>query len=441
MNKKEFKHAMLCGLGRCVLACRNEPERYRAEVLWGCTHQLAYDAQCEGSRAWFLHELVSCYPDTAPFRDALIASLGRKNTWGGLRSQIDELLLYMADCGDGIAEKAIWDDYAQIYSLLRARKRRQNYYYFYQLDDFLSLAIDLCRNEDDTLRILSDIGRLILENPIYDALDFEQLHWHLADSRRAAVLRGYAKQDEYIAHFFAELERMKKEREALYEASSARNGQSKPRSAYLFSKKADAEVFRLRAENYLNETDLEKRAELLRAFIWRPFPFEPDPIINDASSAHEALRDAAWDALGLIRSPKVREFALSELEAEADKLIPLLIMNYEDSDEPLLGKMLERVLCDKARDDIIHSIVLTLNNQRDAGFKIPAWILLWFYDNNRCSCCRENIVRELGRRRLLMDELLRECLYDANDDIRKYAEKKLEKRAAAGHEKNKNRLL
>ncbi|MBQ4428780.1 MAG: hypothetical protein II871_03300 [Clostridia bacterium] len=47
MNKKEFKRAMLCGLGRCILACQNDPERYRAEVMWGCTHQLAYDAQCE----------------------------------------------------------------------------------------------------------------------------------------------------------------------------------------------------------------------------------------------------------------------------------------------------------------------------------------------------------------------------------------------------------
>ena len=75
MNKKEFKNAMLCGLGRCVLACRKDPERYRSEVLWGCTHQLAYDAQCEGTHAWFLHELVSCYPDKAPFRDAAINAL------------------------------------------------------------------------------------------------------------------------------------------------------------------------------------------------------------------------------------------------------------------------------------------------------------------------------------------------------------------------------
>ena len=421
---------MLCGLGRCVLACRNDPERYRAEVLWGCTNQLAYDAQCEGSRAWLLHELVSCYPDAAPFRDALTAAIHRKSIWGWRLLQIEELLIYMADDGDEEAEKAIWDRYEQTYSQLRARKRLPDHY-FYLIDDFESLAIDLCCNEEDTLRILSDIGRLICENPIYDALDFEQLHWHITDSKRAADLRGYAQQDEYIAHFFAELERLKREREALYGGSTEQNEQRRQRSPFLFSKNADSEALRFRAEDYVNETDAEKRAELLRAFWWRRFPLEPDPIINDAKSENEPLRDAAWDALGIIRSPNVRAFALSALEAEADKLIPLLIMNYEDADRGLIEKLLEEASADKDGDDIIHSIGLTLNYQRDAGFKVPAWILHWFYENDRCSSCRENIVREMGRRRLLSDEMLRECLYDSNDDIRKYAEKRLEKRAAA----------
>ena len=346
----------------------------------------------------------------------------------------------MADGGDGEAEKALWDRYEQTYLRLRARKRLPDHY-FYLIDDFEFLAIDLCRNEEDTLRILSDIGRLILENPIYDALDFEHLHSHLTEwgRKRTAVRRKYAKKDGYAAHFFAELERLQKEREALYGGSTENNEQIRQRSPFLFSKNADSEALRLRAEAYLNETDAEKRAELLRAFWWRRFPLEPDPIINDATAAHEPLRDAAWEALGIIRSPKVRAFALSSLEAEADKLIPLLIMNCEDGDRGLIEKLLAEALEDKDGDDIIHSIGLNLNYQRDVGFKVPAWILHWFYETNRCSNCREDIVRELGRRRLLSDEMLRECLYDSNDDIRKYAEKRLEKQAAAdGRYANEN---
>lgn len=36
MTKKEFKAAMLRGLGRCVQAVEREPEKYRDLVLWAC---------------------------------------------------------------------------------------------------------------------------------------------------------------------------------------------------------------------------------------------------------------------------------------------------------------------------------------------------------------------------------------------------------------------
>ena len=34
MTKKEFKEAMLRGLGRCVIAVKKEPEKYRDLVRW-----------------------------------------------------------------------------------------------------------------------------------------------------------------------------------------------------------------------------------------------------------------------------------------------------------------------------------------------------------------------------------------------------------------------
>ena len=426
MNKKEFKNEMLCGLGRCVLACRKDPERYRSEVLWGCTHQLAYDAQCEGTHAWFLHELVSCYPDKSPFRDAAINALFRKSMRGWLQLQIEEFLHYLADDGDKIAEKALWDKYAEMYSALLARKRRPTYRYFNLRDDFEFLAMDLSCEADNTLRITSDMGRLMRENPIYDCWDFGQFFWQIGDSKQLGALRKYAKQDECAAYFLAESEKAKKEDDAAIKKSAEQNEQLKRTSPYLFSRKAEDEAFRLRAETYKNETDPEKRADLLRVFIWRrPFPLEPDPIIKDAASEHELLRENAWYALHIIHSPKVREFALRNLDAEPELLIPLLITNYTDEDKALLERLLTSIPKGEDGDQVIHHIGSCVNDQHDIGLKAPAWILRWFYENDRCSCCREYLVREMGRRRLLTDEMIRECLYDANDDIREYANKKL----------------
>lgn len=124
MNQREFKKAMLRGQGRCILACRKDPTRYRAAVMWGCSHLLAYDPQCEDSRAWYLCELIRCYPDATPFREAAIQALFRQSTKGWLQRQLEELLYDLAVDSDRIAEEALWAKYAEMLSALRARKLR-----------------------------------------------------------------------------------------------------------------------------------------------------------------------------------------------------------------------------------------------------------------------------------------------------------------------------
>ncbi len=63
MTKKRFREAMMRGLGRCVLELDHteDVEKYREIVMWGCTHNLSYDTQCEGTRAWYLRELIRMY--------------------------------------------------------------------------------------------------------------------------------------------------------------------------------------------------------------------------------------------------------------------------------------------------------------------------------------------------------------------------------------------
>ena len=62
MTKKEFKAAMRRGLGRCVMAVRQKPEKYRDIVLWACKRNLAYDAQSEGTRSWYAYTMAEYLP-------------------------------------------------------------------------------------------------------------------------------------------------------------------------------------------------------------------------------------------------------------------------------------------------------------------------------------------------------------------------------------------
>ena len=422
IKPNEFKRAMLCGLGRCVLACRKDPEKYRAAVIWGCTHQISYDAQCEGTHAWYLHELVSCYSDTAAFRDAAINALFTKNRWQWPQLQIEEFLHYLADDGDEIAKKALWDKYDEMYSALLAKKRKPYYRYFALRDDFEFLAIDLGCKVQNTLRIASDIGKLMRENPIYDAADFEQFFWEIRSNGQMTALRKFAKTDEDAAYFLKESDRAKKETGAEWHEYAQRL--TKNRFAWQLSE----EELRQHAENYVNETDPEKRAELINAFTQRPFPLDPEPIIKDALSENEHMRSEAWSALSLIRHPKVRSFAMENLNAERSMLIPVLVANYIDEDRPLIEGMLAELPQGEDKVEIIHALARSVKARHGFRSKLPPWLLYYLYDNNRCSLCREDVIKEMSQRRLLTDEMLQECLYDANEDIRKYAERRSEHR-------------
>ena len=75
MTKKQFKYDMQRGLGSCVVALKNmddlEKERFRPLVLWGCSRDMAYDAQCEGCRSFYLYELIVEFADITPFLDVI----------------------------------------------------------------------------------------------------------------------------------------------------------------------------------------------------------------------------------------------------------------------------------------------------------------------------------------------------------------------------------
>ncbi len=58
----------------------------------------------------------------------------------------------------------------------------------------------------------------------------------------------------------------------------------------------------------------------------------------------------------------------------------------------------------------------------------PGSALRFIFDTTYCSECRADALRQMGRRRMLTPELLEECQYDANDHIRTYARRCLNRR-------------
>ncbi len=68
---------MLLGLGRYVRAVHQDPEKYRDIVLWACKRNIAYDAQCEGTRSWYVYTMASGNPDKTLFINAAAEALNQ----------------------------------------------------------------------------------------------------------------------------------------------------------------------------------------------------------------------------------------------------------------------------------------------------------------------------------------------------------------------------
>ena len=118
---------MLCGLGRCIteLKALPEKEKFFGEVMWACTHVIAWDPQCESTKSFYIREMVNCFGKTEPFVSAVMERFKKCRTRGGWKFEhYCSLLRQFALDGSHEAEALLWEKYRHFYSVLSARKRR-----------------------------------------------------------------------------------------------------------------------------------------------------------------------------------------------------------------------------------------------------------------------------------------------------------------------------
>lgn len=426
MTKKECKEAMLRGLGRCVIAVRREPEKYRDLVLWACKRDFAYDAQAEGTRSWYTYTMASCYSDKELFITAAADALRNYRPRGGWDLlHLSELLLFFAMDGYESARQALEDKYQDTLSAMLVRKTRPNGP-FHELSDLERLGLVLTVDRKSFLRVAKDFGRLYRQKKCLRDGDFA---WFFASkgSRYGKTMVSEAQKDEDVACFL-------QREQAAIAAREARRIQLQPetytgiRLSHWLAKKADKKTVEQYALVYRQQLEPVQRAEALIPFARCPYPDDPQPIIGDAQSACEGLQNAAWQALENIRHPAVRAFGLNNTAKgiRTPENFALLVTNYAPEDAALLEALLREQIAAKDWDGI-HAAGLDIFRvfDNDHSNVHPKHLLPLLYQYNPCSFCRESALRYMSRHRMLTRELLEECLYDSNEDIRRMAEKRL----------------
>ena len=429
MTKKEFKDAMLRGHGRCVIAVRQDPEKYRDIVLWACKRDFTYDAQSEGTRSWYVYTMVDAYSDKEPFVVAAIDALKKyKPNSGWDLPHLIELLMFFAQDGYKSAYQAIEEKYSEILEGMFIRKRRPNRM-FHELFDLGQLGVALVVDKESFLYVAKDFGRLYREKKYMQDGDFYCFFWDKASQYKKAMQHA-AQKDEDIACFMLREQACVSAREE-YQEQRKKNPIDNLSGIALsiwLARKADKETVENYAVAYRNQTQPTLRATALKAFSSCKYPDDPQVIIEDTKSDCEELRNAAWWALENIRHPKVRSFALNNAEngiCTSDNFA-LMATNYESRDEGLIEKLLKEIISTKDPDSI-HAAGLSIYKAfcKDSGIPHPKHLLKLLYEYNPCACCRKSALVYMSRHRMLTSEILEECLYDSNEDIRKMAKKRL----------------
>lgn len=225
MNKKEFKRAMLCGLGRCIEAVQGQDkEKYRDVVLYGCTHLVTLDPQCEGSKGTYLYSLASSYPDKEYFLSAAtekFALLPQCRDWEF--AQLTDFIAKFAADGNEEAIEALSAKYKALYSVISTPRKIK--FYDYERDNFERLCIAFISlfGESALIPIAKDLGNLF-ENTNYGSFDFESFFFHAVELFGQAELHkclDKAASSEEIQRFKEVLEEYERNEALLHERIAA----------------------------------------------------------------------------------------------------------------------------------------------------------------------------------------------------------------------------
>ena len=433
MTKQQVWNALQRGLGSGFLAVRENPERYRDLVVRACGRNLSFDTQCEGTRAWYVYQLVCCFSDREAFRDLAVRRLREKKPDGSWDyAHFSELLTLFAADGDALAEAALWEKFEQLLAKLHTF-RRSCLAKSRARDSFETICVALSENAESYARIAADIGGLFLLGRQYDAWDFLWLY-HSKPRGVDAALRRSAASSEALQAYFASFDAMEQEQKRFRSEIKVQEPDGGRRLSVWLYRRAPEQA-KARAEAYLAEAEPEARAAALEAFSVCPYPLDPGPILADAESEFPALRAAAWDALSRLRAPEVRSFAQAHLDKSKEAVLYVLIRNYQPEDLEFWNRYLQALRIDCASESGWHGIHLALLElfEKDSGVEQPPKALLpLLYESTLCSCCRKRIVQHMRSRRMISAGMWEALQHDSSDEIRAIAEDHFRRTRARG---------
>ena len=420
MEMDSFRQAINIGLGRAILHLRNPSWKPYAQLIEHvCLHNTAYDAQCEGSRARYVYEIITLTDDPQHF-SALVSAglLEAREHWDTV--QLFDLAALFAKAGDPRARETMFEKF-----------RRQD-------------SQERFTGASQIVRVNGMAGLLFAAEQIGQFLATHPDDWGddylLSESREILgadpepELRRTADVNSNIRRFLETVDQNRKEcrpksepeyrrysYEEVKEMIVSRKGDVPCGWLFGWGRHAPEEALRRAATDLLEEKDDKRQLAYLRIFNLRAFPLNSERLVQLARRGNRDMAFASIRALRHIQDESVRQLALDLMDkgpAEGDA-IQLLENNFVQGDEACIAPVLDGAT---NNDEDFHSVTRAalglFENNPDAD-ALPS--MLAVYERCTCGLCRNGAVRILMDRRKMPGWMLQECHYDSNEETREAA--------------------
>lgn len=445
MTIKQFKKTFFRGLGSAIMVLENSPDKdkYRDIVLFACLNNTSYDMQSEGDKSEYLFHAIELLGALDEFEDAIIERFMNLKHDYWLFNQLASLLYLYANKGSEKAKKALFDKYKiLLYKLQKVRKHRA-ISEERDMHECLSVWLTSLCGFSAFKRIVSDYGRNITNGKV----GFFSYVWFYDNAQnkfgKKRVDKYLQKQADRSAEVKAFYEQVRIDSNGTHVVINKPTLEEVIQNAYKvqdgitilgrgmalrFARNASVDELKRLAEAAINEQDLNIKAELLWIFRKVKYKF-PDEILKDfINSENEDIRDTAFYIMGQFPSEEMHDFALSLINDEEDLVYGVLLLckNFKREDEKTLFDAIKSVRVSK--NSFWHSVYMAVEDAFDKGkWKPQTDILQYIYENTLCSYCRLKIVKLMGQHGVLTKQILNECLYDSNSDIRAFAKRRLKR--------------
>ena len=401
-------------------------------ILQACTHNLAYDAQCEGDRAEWMMEFIDAAGLESEALARVVRDLSRGSPPRDYRDQAQTLRLALM-----LARRGHREARSALYSTFKP---------WVSSEDLVACVEIIELDGTDGLLFAAErAGQWIENDPGTETWDYPLRVYDRERGQGTAegILRAAARRNTLIATY---LQRLQEEGRIGTDDSSPDSGQSRfdrfrsyagcdiirdieaidpseNRNRMLYrrwGREASEHDLRAVAAAMFAETNEKRIALYLHVFLRRGLP-ELDPRLRELADCKDRdIRALAYKVLANHEDPTVRDLALDRIRKGRTTEGELLLFqeNYRPGDWPAI----EQELHLPEDPDELHAVTMDLlhvfqvNNLEESCSP-----LMLVYEHSPCALCRHSAVKallDLGRAPAWV---LEECCHDVDEDTRQMA--------------------